>query len=87
MEIARANALEVTLDRYLALEWAKEQKDPKTVDMIAKDLAAIGGVQAEPKKNLESAQVPQTIHLHFDTSSLKAPVIETEFEVIDDDDD
>jgi hypothetical protein len=85
-ELAKANALDLTMDRYMALEWAKEQKDPKVVDAIAKDLAAIGGIQAEPKKT-ETTPVAQTIHLHFDSPTLNAPIIESDFEVVDDDTD
>jgi hypothetical protein len=86
-EVAQANALDVTLDRYMALEWAKEEGDAKLVDSIAKDLAAIGGVQPEPKKVEKAETVQPTIHIHLPSESLELPSVEASYEVIEDESD
>lgn len=83
-DMAKANALGVTLDWYEALEWAKEGRDFKAVASMAKDLAALGGVQATPPK--QEIEHSKTIKIVFEGDSLDQEPVEAEWEEIDDDD-
>lgn len=83
-ELAKANSLDVTLDWYMALEWAKEARDYDAVAKMSKDLAALGGVQATPPK--QEVETTKTITIHFDGSDLNQQTVEAEWEEIVDDD-
>lgn len=87
-ELAKANALDVTGDWYLALEWAKEARDYEAVAKMTKDLAALGGVQAQaPKQEVETHK---TVRIVLDTDTLDAGIVEADWEEVhteEDDDD
>jgi len=85
-DIAAANTLNVTLDWYSALEWAKDARDYKAVASMTKDLAALGGVQATPPK--QQIETSKTIKIVFDGTSLDQEAVEADWEeIVDDEDD
>ena len=84
-DIARANAMGVTADWYMALEWAKEARDYRSVAQMTKDLAALGGVQAIPPK--QEIETSKTIRIVFEGDSLDTKAVEAEWEEVNDEDD
>lgn len=84
-DIAAAASLNVTLDWYMALEWAKEAKNFEAVARMSKDLAALGGVQATaPKQEIETQK---TIKIVFDGTDLDQEIVEADWEEVQDEDD
>jgi len=83
--MAKANSLGVTMDWYMALEWAKEARDYRSVAQMTKDLAALGGVQAIPPK--QEIETSKTIRIVFEGDSLDTKTVEAEWEEVNDEDD
>ena len=85
-DIAKSNGLGVTLDWYMALEWAKQARDYGAVAKMSKELAALGGVQATPPK--QEIEEKKTIRIVLDSSTLEQESVEADWvEVVDSDDD
>lgn len=83
--MAAANTLGVATDWYMALEWAKDARDYDSVARMAKDLAALGGVQATaPKQQIEETR---TVKIVLDTDTLDTESVEADFTIIEDEDD
>jgi len=84
-DMAKGNSLGVTMDWYMALEWAKEARDYRSVAQMTKDLAALGGVQAIPPK--QEIETSKTIRIVFEGDSLDTKTVEAEWEEVNDEDD
>lgn len=83
-ELAKAQVMGVTTDWYMALEWAKEARDYKSVASMTKDLAALGGLQADPPK--KDPEGERTIKIVFEGSSLDTKAVEASYEIVEDED-
>lgn len=78
--ILQASSLNITLDRLMALQTAKDAGDYKTVDKIAADLQDRVGIVAK-KHDANAIQVK----INFGGANFDAPVVEAEWEIDGDD--
>ncbi len=76
-----ANALSITLERFVFLEAAMAAGDYKEGDRIARDLQDRMGIVA--KKEKDAGAIKLTLNLG--SASLEAPTVEAEWEEMDDD--
>ena len=81
--VIAASSLDVTADLLVALEWAKEARDHRSVHSMTKDLLQIAGVSSEQKKR----EQPQTVHIHIEGGSLDLPIPLTSYEIVDEETD
>jgi hypothetical protein len=76
----QASSLDVTSDFLVALEWAKEARDYRAVYAMTKDLLRIASVSEDSK----ASERPSAVHIHLSGGSLDAPIVKTDYEIVED---